>query len=61
MTDNKTGTTRPAGAGLTDEEAVAEVADQTASDLKAQDVFEREADGAVTEAPASDVSASELA
>ena len=40
------GTTRPAGAGVSDEEMVREVADQTPSDLLAEDVFEQEADGA---------------
>lgn len=40
------GETRPAGEGLTDEEMAREIADQTSSDLKADDVFEREADGA---------------
>lgn len=40
------GETRPAGDGLSDEEMSREVADQTSSDLKADDVFEREADGA---------------
>ena len=40
------GDTKPAGEGVSDEEMVREVADQTSSDLAAQDVFEREADGA---------------
>jgi hypothetical protein len=40
------GETRPAGEGISDEEMSREVADQTSSDLKAEDVFEREADGA---------------
>lgn len=40
------GETRPAGAGVSDEEMTREVAEQTSSDLKADDVFEREADGA---------------
>jgi hypothetical protein len=40
------GETRPAGEGISDEEMSREVADQTSSDLKADDVFEREADGA---------------
>ena len=40
------GETKPAGEGVSDEEMVREVADQTSSDLAAEDVFEREADGA---------------
>jgi hypothetical protein len=43
------GETRPAGEGVSDEEMAAQVADQTSSDLKADDVFEREADGASTD------------
>jgi len=46
------GETRPAGEGVGDEEMVREVADQTSSDLKADDVFEREADGAASEVEA---------
>ena len=38
--------TRPAGEGLSDEEFAAQVAGQTSSDLQAEDVFAREADGA---------------
>ena len=50
------GDTRPAGAGVDDEEMVREVAEQTSSDLKAEDVFEREEDGtaAPTEAAKAD-------
>lgn len=40
------GDTKPAGEGISDEEMVREVAGQTSSDLKAEDVFERETDGA---------------
>ena len=40
------GETRAAGEGLSDEEMARQVADQTSSDLKADDVFSREADGA---------------
>ena len=46
------GETRPAGEGLSDEEMAAQVADQTSSDLKADDVFEREADGAASDVEA---------
>jgi hypothetical protein len=50
------GETRPAGEGISDEEMSRQVADQTSSDLKADDVFEREADGAAgdTEAAKAD-------
>ncbi|MDQ6937419.1 MAG: hypothetical protein M3140_06870 [Actinomycetota bacterium] len=36
---------RPAGEGISDEEFARQVADQTSSDLKAEDVFERDAHG----------------
>jgi hypothetical protein len=50
------GETRPAGEGVSDEEMAREVAAQTSSDLKADDVFGREADGAAgdTEAAKAD-------
>jgi hypothetical protein len=54
------GTTKPAGEGVSDDEAVAEVADQTSSDLKAEDVFERESDGTTTDTAADDASADEV-
>jgi hypothetical protein len=38
--------TKPAGEGVSDDEMVREVADQTSSDLAVEDVFERESDGA---------------
>ena len=41
-----------AGEGLSDEEMSREVAGQTSSDLKADDVFEREADGAASDVEA---------
>jgi hypothetical protein len=40
------GETKPAGEGISDDEMVREVADQTSSDLAAEAVFEQEADGA---------------
>jgi large subunit ribosomal protein L4 len=55
------GTTAPAGEDLSDSEAVTEVAEQTSSDVKAEDVFERESDGATTEAPVAEAGADELA
>ncbi len=54
------GTTKPAGDGVSDEEAVAEVAEQTSPDLKAEAVFEREAEGASSDTAAADASADEL-
>ena len=55
------GTTAPAGAGLTDEEMVTEVADQTSPDLAVQPFFEREVDGVATETEAAKASADEVA
>lgn len=46
------GETRAAGEGLSDDELSREVAEQTSSDLKADDVFEREADGASSDVEA---------
>lgn len=40
------GTTKPAGAGVSDEEFVEQVEGQTSSDLEAESLFEEEADGA---------------
>ncbi|MDX6288010.1 MAG: large subunit ribosomal protein [Frankiales bacterium] len=54
------GTTKPAGEGVSDEEAVKEVAEQTSSDVKAEDVFEREADGATTDTEVAEASADEV-
>lgn len=60
--DNSSDTgTRPAGEGLTDEQMVQQVADQTSSDLKAEDVFARESEGTETDQPVADVSADDLA
>jgi hypothetical protein len=49
-----------AGEGVSDEEMVREVAEQTSSDLKAEDVFEREADGTTTDTEAAKADADEL-
>jgi len=46
------GETKPAGAGVSDDDMARQVADQTSSDLKADDVFEREADGASSDVEA---------
>jgi hypothetical protein len=54
------GETRPAGEGVTDEEMTREVAEQTSSDLKAEDVFEREADGVASDTEAAKADPDEL-
>ena len=54
------GQSRPAGEGVSDEEMVREVAGQTSSDLKADDVFEREADGAAGDTEAAKANPEEL-
>lgn len=55
------GETKPAGEGVSDEDMTRQVADQTSSDLKADDVFEREADGAAGETEAAKAGPDELA
>ena len=52
------GTTKPAGEGVSDEQAKAEVAEQTSPDLKAEEAFEKAADKD-TEAPADEALAAE--
>lgn len=54
------GETEAAGAGLSDAEFAQRVSAQTSSDLKAQDVFEREAEGTDTDAPAADATGDDL-
>lgn len=49
-----------AGEGLTDEELVREVTSQTSSDLKHEDFFEMESDGAITEVEAAKADAEDL-
>lgn len=44
--------THPAGEGMTDDELVQEVAEQTSSDLKAEPEFEEEAGGATSDVEA---------
>ena len=61
MTEPAHSSTRAAGEGLSDEEMVQQVADQTSSDLKAEDVFEREADGAASDTEAAKATGDELA
>ena len=55
------GSTRPAGEGVDDTELAEQVGEQTSSDLQAEDVFEREADGAASETEAAKADGSELA
>ncbi len=46
---SESGDTRPAGEGLSDEQMVEQVSEQTSSDIKWADVSKREADGATTD------------
>jgi hypothetical protein len=55
------GNTRPAGDGVSDTELAEQVGEQTSSDLEAEDVFEREADGASSDTEAAKADGSELA
>ncbi|MDT7545890.1 MAG: hypothetical protein QOE99_2000 [Actinomycetota bacterium] len=55
------GTTRAAGDGVSDDQLADQVGDQTSSDLEAEDVFERESDGAATDTEAAKADGSELA
>jgi hypothetical protein len=57
---SESGTTRPAGEGLSDEEMVRQVAGQTDSEHEQADVFEREADGTATDTEAAKADADEL-
>jgi hypothetical protein len=52
--------TKQAGDGVTDDEMVAQVAQQTDSQHQQADVFEREADGAATDTEAAKADADEL-
>lgn len=54
------GTTTPAGEGVGDQELTEQVAGQTSSDLEAEGLFEREADGAATDTEAAKADADEL-
>ncbi|MDT7787813.1 MAG: hypothetical protein QOF58_6232 [Pseudonocardiales bacterium] len=55
------GTTKPAGAGVGTDELAEQVGEQTSSDLQAEDVFEREADGAATDTEAAKADGDDLA
>jgi hypothetical protein len=50
---------KPAGEGVTDEEMVRQVAEQTDSELDQKGYFERESDGAVSETEAAKADADE--
>jgi hypothetical protein len=54
------GETQKAGEGISDEEMVAQVNEQTPSEEHYKDVFEREADGTTTDTEAAKASADEL-
>ena len=54
------GETHKAGEGLSDEELVEQVNDQTPAEERYKDVFEREADGTTTDTEAAKASADEL-
>jgi hypothetical protein len=54
------GNTRPAGDGVSDDRLAEQVGEQTSSDLQAEDVCERERDGAATDTEAAKVDGSEL-
>lgn len=58
MSEN--GDVQPAGAGISDEEMVEQVAGQTSSDIRESDVFKREGDGATSETEAAKASGDEL-
>ena len=54
------GDTEAAGAGLSDKDFADRVAGQTSNDLKAEDVFQREQDGASSDGEAADIDAEDL-
>ena len=54
------GTTKPAGDGIDDTTMAEQVGGQTDSDLKHEDVFEREADGATSDVEAAKADADEI-
>ena len=55
------GTTKRAGAGLSDQDMAAQVAEQTSSDLEVEGAFERERDGAATDTEIAKADGDELA
>jgi hypothetical protein len=59
MTESN-GNTQPAGEGVDDDELAKKVAGETASDLEAKDVFERESGGTDTDKPAAEETADDV-
>ncbi|MGI8880771.1 MAG: hypothetical protein ACR2KJ_09775 [Jatrophihabitans sp.] len=57
---SESGEVHRADEGISDEELVEQVAGQTASDLKHEDFFEREADGATSDQEAAKETADEV-
>lgn len=57
---NDRGEQHEAGEGLTDEEMVREVTSQTSSDLKHEDFFEMESEGAATDVEAAKADAEDV-
>ena len=55
------GTTKPAGEGVDDKELAQEVEEQTSGDLKAEEIFADEADGAKTDTEAAKTNPDDLA
>ena len=61
MSEPTHGGTQAAGEGVSDEEMATQVAEQTSSDLKVEDLFEAEADHASTDQEAAKSDADEVA
>jgi hypothetical protein len=60
MSMSEQGETNQAGDGVSDEEMVEQVAEQTPSEERYSDVFEREQDGALTDTEIAKADADEL-
>lgn len=58
---SESGETHAAGEGLSDEAMAQQVADQTPAEERYKDVFEREADGTLTDTEAAKATGDELA
>ena len=57
---SESGETKPAGEGISDEEMVEQVNEQTSSDIRWADVSKREADGAAGDTELAEADADEL-
>ncbi|WP_375480738.1 hypothetical protein [uncultured Jatrophihabitans sp.] len=57
---SESGDVKPAGEGVSDEEMVKQVGEQTDSELEWKDVFEREKDGAASDTEAAKATGDEL-